>query len=527
MWARGALGALGAGVGAAAALARLPGPPARSDRRKGHAPPAPLRCDDAPLRAAAGALLTPMMQYAELHGLLYADKDTSADPSRATQCPVAMLPFQIPEKAFDDAVALSPLWNKLVDAIARDLPWLYKTLDQAALADPFTAELMKISKAVHAEGLRQPLMLGIHRSDYMLHDPEGPGDREPPRFLQVELNTIASSMLSHSFNVSKLHQYMLNRYGSMPAVQEHFGACASELASFLPENDTLRVVPAALAQAHHAYGSKTATVLFVVQDGERNFADQRWIEYALFEQHGVPVIRKTLTELHAEASMDSAGRLRLGAEEISVVYFRSGYSPDDYYSQKEWDARLTLEKSLAVKCPSVDYQLVGAKKVQQALARAGAVERFIGSEGGAKLRTSFAGLWGLGPGEDDRATLDMAFKAPDHYVLKPQREGGGNNFYGPDVATKLKDLTPEERGAYILMQRILPRLQDAVMTRGGQATIMPGLSEFGFYSVFLGDGRNDYLSKHAGHLVRTKGEGVDEGGVAAGYAVISSPFLVK
>ena len=31
-------------------------------------------------------------------------------------------------------------------------------------------------------------------------------------------------------------------------------------------------------------------------------------------------------------------------------------------------------------------------------------------------------------------------------------------------------------------------------------------------------------NKAAGHLVRTKIEGVDEGGVAAGFAVLSSPL---
>lgn len=27
----------------------------------------------------------------------------------------------------------------------------------------------------------------------------------------------------------------------------------------------------------------------------------------------------------------------------------------------------------------------------------------------------------------------MALDAPDKYVLKPQREGGGNNLYGEDI----------------------------------------------------------------------------------------------
>ena len=34
------------------------------------------------------------------------------------------------------------------------------------------------------------------------------------------------------------------------------------------------------------------------------------------------------------------------------------------------------------------------------------------------------------------------------------------------------------------------------------------------------------LNEDAGHLLRTKGATVDEGGVAAGYAHIDSPLLV-
>lgn len=520
-----------AGAGAALVSAKLASLQSASGSKWQPHTPSHARCDDTTLRTLSQALLQPMMHYAELHGLLYADKNTSVDASLATQCPVAMLPYMIPAQAFHDAVALSPLWNKLVDAVARDIGWLHTTLEPTTKSDPFTKRLVEMSKALHADKLRQELMLGIHRSDYMLHEPEGSSER--PHFLQVELNTIASSMASHSANAFALHRFMLGRYGSSGdevgrALCGHFGAEGHELVGKLPRNETLRQVPAALAAAHHAYGAKSAVVLFVVQSDERNFADQRWIEYGLWEQHGIPVVRKSLTELHQEASLDAAtGRLRLaGGAEVSVAYFRAGYSPDDYPSEAEWEARELLERALAVKCPSVDYQLAGTKKVQQALARPGVLERFMGAKDAAKLRTCFAGLWGLGPGEDDAAIIEQACRDPHAYVLKPQREGGGNNFYGQDVATKLKELTPEERAAYILMQRILPSRQTSVMTRGGAAIVEPGLSEFGFYSVFLGDGKRALLSQHAGHLVRTKADGVDEGGVAAGYAVISSPFLV-
>lgn len=59
--------------------------------------------------------------------------------------------------------------------------------------------------------------------------------------------------------------------------------------------------------------------------------------------------------------------------EIAVVYFRAGYSPADYVGRKEWDARLKLERSTAIKSPSIGYHLVGTKKVQQVLAKEGQV----------------------------------------------------------------------------------------------------------------------------------------------------------
>jgi glutathione synthase len=51
-----------------------------------------------------------------------------------------------------------------------------------------------------------------------------------------------------------------------------------------------------------------------------------------------------------------------------------------------------LETSTAAQCPSVAYQLAGAKKVQQDLASPGVLERFVdGPEEAALIRACFAG----------------------------------------------------------------------------------------------------------------------------------------
>jgi glutathione synthase len=58
----------------------------------------------------------------------------------------------------------------------------------------------------------------------------------------------------------------------------------------------------------------------------------------------------------------------------SVVYFRAGYSPDDYPTEAEWDARLLIEQSSAIKAPSIGYHLAGTKRVQQRLAEPNIIE---------------------------------------------------------------------------------------------------------------------------------------------------------
>jgi len=58
-----------------------------------------------------------------------------------------------------------------------------------------------------------------------------------------------------------------------------------------------------------------------------------------------------------------------------VTYFRAGYGPGDYESNKDWEARELIERSKTIKCPTIAYQLAGAKKVQQELAKPNVLEK--------------------------------------------------------------------------------------------------------------------------------------------------------
>ena len=68
-------------------------------------------------------------------------------------------------------------------------------------------------------------------------------------------------------------------------------------------------------------------------------------------------------------------------------------------------------------------------------------------------------------------TRDEAIAAararPHGFVLKPQREGGGNNLYGDEMLAAFDSLSPEELGAFILMERIEPPTARNLLLRNG------------------------------------------------------------
>ncbi|CEG46252.1 glutathione synthetase [Plasmopara halstedii] len=469
------------------------------------------------------------------HGLLVGWRDPSKSKEATpafTHIPLCLLPMQFPRTHFEHGVKLSALYGRLVDRISRDVDWLHSCVQGVVTEDAFTARLLELSRLVHQEGVQQKAYLGLHRSDYMLHEPQIDSAGDSQRLLQVELNTISSSFACISSLVSDMHRFLISRFGAeIPGLEKYYGITSSDFQRALPQNDAINELPNALAAAHKHYGVDDAVVTFVVQPNEANAIDQRWIEYNLWEHHKVRVLRRTLAEVNAHGKLvDRNGNrtLELDGREVSVVYFRSAYTPSDYPTEHEWAARTLIERSYAIKCPSIAYHLAGTKKVQQVLSQPTVLRRFMSEEEAQELEMSFTELYGL---EKESATVEdikrMAITNPHSYVLKPQREGGGNNLYGDEVAAALKTMSSTELESYILMKRIFPKEVAAVLVRNNVTSSGPTISELGMFitSLFDSEGK-EILNKHAGHLLRTKLSSTNEGGVATGFSVVSSPLLI-
>ena len=352
-----------------------------------------------------------------------------------------------------------------------------------------------------------------------------PGTENQQDFLQgydikqIEINTIASSFGGIGSRVTELHRY----------IQDSYADSDDKTTEKLPTNCAAQGLGKGIVTAWNLYGNKSAVVLMVVQGSENNRVDQRVLEYSIRESNpAVKVIRRNLQQIEENGELKDDKTLFVDGKEIAVAYFRAGYSPNDYFSEKEWSARLKLERSRAIKCPTIAYQLVGTKKIQQVLAEPGVLERFLDDPGMiARIRKTFAGLFSLDNGEDGDKNAQMAIENLDRFVVKPQREGGGNNVYGEAIREVLSK-KDGSRTQYVLMEKIRPPVLKNYIVQVHKNEILEEdvICEFGVFGVVISNGEEIVKNEAVGHLLRTKSIIHDDGGVAALRAVLDSPCLV-
>ncbi|XP_038218315.1 glutathione synthetase-like isoform X2 [Zerene cesonia] len=451
--------------------------------------------------------------WALMHGVGMRDKKHFSKDSIQI-APFVLLPSPFPRTEFTKAIELQPVLNELMHKVAHNDEFLEKTLQNALQVDDFTAKLYDVWLKVREEGITQSLSLGLFRSDYLMQQPDS------NRIKQVEFNTVAASFGAITSNLPTMYRYVMRQLGH------------GELIKNMPENRALSGLCSGIIEAYDLFAVPSAVVIFVVEEVSYNICDQRFHEFEISEKRpDIMIYRKTLGEIYEETELNDKKQLILDGQPVAVVYYRSGYEPDQYPSTKEWDARLRVERSSAIKCPSIHYQLAGTKKVQQALAAPGVLETFM-SEGAvtSRVRDIFTGLYSLDFDEGGERAVEMALADAEKFVLKPQREGGGNNLYGADVREALLRMRhSRERAAYILMERILPPLVSGYVVRPGAAVPPPLsdlVSELGIFGVIIGNKDKIYCNRQVGHMLRTKLADANEGGVAAGLGALDSPYLL-
>ncbi|KAI1300932.1 glutathione synthetase-like protein [Xylaria venustula] len=485
-------------------------------------------------------LLSTINEWSITHGLVmrvpFASTTSNPNASYAGTIPITLFPSQFPTECFHKALRVQTTYNELYAAISSDENWLGQAVEELARIDPFIAKLWKVHEIVKEEGYVQDLTLGLFRSDYMIHFPQ---TQLRPTIRQVEINTNSAAFGGLAPRVTSLHRYLesINAYPASASSTIH--------ASNLPLNPSAERIAAALAKAHTTYGPSPSChltcILFIVQDAERNIFDQRCLEFLLSSQFNVNVFRLPFRRVLHHTRLDAERRLLFSPPasperiyEVTTLYFRAGQSPDEY-DDVAWESRMHLERSRAIKCPSILLHLAGFKKIQQILATPHAphLAHFLATEcKHERLRSTFAPMYPMDTSPDGLEGRKLATdpETAKRFVLKPQREGGGNNIYRGAIPDFLRSIPESLWPGYVLMEMIEPPAQQNIILRDGELQCGGVICELGIYGTALwkrtSQGIEMLENNDAGYLLRTKSNQSEEGGIVAGFGSVDSVCLV-
>lgn len=441
-----------------------------------------------------------------------------------------MFPSKISRSCFTEALEIQTPLNNLINNIATDHGFLESNLASLVQSDRFMSQLYSIYHTVHREGYAAEHMLGIFRSDYIVDSGH--------RLRQVEMNTISVGFCGLAPNVADFHRYTLKNYKTMNE---------TSIARALPRNTSADDVAQALVDAHAIYARNEAAILVVIEENPVNVMDQKAIEFtAKSEWNNIKIYRRSFADLDGSLQLGPNKELLLNVHvhtgqtevvEISVVYFRTAYTTTDFSYARSWEIRLLIERSKAIKCPSIQYQLAGLKRFQTLLCQRPTLDRFLITtpEIGDKIFNSFVQFWNLDNCDVEEMRRQVVAK-PGRFVLKPNLEGGGNNYFGGEIESKLASVVErKEHSAYFLMEFIeqqpvanfiIPSsLNETELNKECRFTMVkPELGVFG--TILATSGGRVVFNRNAGHLLRSKAANSNEVGVSSGSGALDSPFLV-
>lgn len=438
--------------------------------------------------------------------------------------PVTLFPTPFPRKQFSKAVSIQQSYNKLYAQVVSEKVWLTDIIKYLSNHDKdFTGRLWNCYLKASENGIVQDVSLALTRSDYMY-------DEIKDQIKQVEFNTVSVSFGGLSAKVGKSHSY-LNKMGlySNGAFTKYYRD--DELPISRSDEQLASGLYSGVEYYNKKYlnGENKSIVLMVVQPNERNAFDQRVIEYNLLNKFDVICKRVELSNVLSTITIDKNDNKKLYYEglEVSVVYYRSAYGPAEFDQPETWDCRTALETTLAIKCPSLLTQLSGSKKIQQLLTNNEILSKFLGADEAENVEETFCKIYPLDNTEAGELAKKLAFENPQDFVLKPQREGGGNNIYKEDIPIFLKSLPEEDWEAYVLMELIHPKTHKNLILRNGDILSDGIVSELGIFGSYLFNEKSGEIidNQTLGHLLRSKTSSSNEGGVAAGYGCVDNLYL--
>jgi glutathione synthase len=199
-----------------------------------------------------------------------------------------------------------------------------------------------------------------------------------------------------------------------------------------------------------------------------------------------------------------------------------------------------IELSTAIKCPNINTFLCTFKVFQYYLQKPEVLKKFLPDDLIANdISRFFSKIYYVDQmSEEERQNIFKEIRSDvTKYIVKPQKEGGGNNYYNEEI---LK-LFPSETGEgsesesksinetlqhAMIMERINPPDNETLILHENKLKTVSCISEVSVYGIVLSDEKTVHINKSVGFLLRTKDKMVQEGGVIVGISAIDMPYLM-
>ena len=436
--------------------------------------------------------------------------------SQPSPISITLAPTPVSHAKINRLRELQPVLNRVLDKMSLDYDVVVSNLEGPAQSDELLRNLLEIYK--ETRGGTNPITVGLHRHDFMLHQDNR--NTSKAKYKLVEFNLAAVSLSPFTDGAYKYHQTVVNKLNLTS--KENLKPATGQLAMGLKTGYDAYI---------QRYPSSKRPVVAMVYDDKSlyNYFDQQCLMNAI-EDFGIPTIRITIEEVTNKTKIDCNNKFIYNNDvEVAILYLRVFYNPSHYPSPEVWEARRRMEVSDAISVPNVRHQIVNTKIFQMVLAQHKILSKYADKDDVDSLLDVFGEILPLTLDKEGDENARQALLHPGRFVMKPQRDGGGHNLWDREMVETLEKLKNNpERSRFILMRILKPPVLKNRFLRSGETVtdVVDTKSEIGLYSTYCIVDGTEVRNENAGILVRTKLSTTNEGGVAAGFSVIDSPFFV-
>ena len=405
--------------------------------------------------------------------------------------PMALYPSPIPKNLFEKIFFYQIAFNKILNKLSNDQPYLEQILEPIASKNNFIQKLLEISKKSFAYEKKQKIKLGIFRNDYLL-------DKDQKFLFLQEYKTSLDDFGSYTNILLNFYNYFNEKY---PNVFAKYKGKEKEI----PQNkgNTIEKISEAIIEAiklAFPQDYKTSVVVFITQK-KFDFDLQNLIN-ELYDKHKIKSEKLSLSEINKKITKDEEGNLKLNESKISLIYFNSGDKEEDYPDEDSWKGRELIELSTAVKVPDINTFLTSFKVFHYYLSKPDIIMHYNYNDLIINdILRFFGGIYYIPDLDKEKQTelFNKIKSEPNKYIL--QSFSGKKNYL---TGEKLKSLVPsEELSNGIILEKVTPPEHETLIIKNENSVVESSVSEYSIYGIILMNENNLVMNKSVSYLVKT------------------------